>query len=101
MVMRALREDLEGGTPHGRSSVGLRLTHPRDFAKSKNRRRFDVTRNSRHARSDAKVSRNDIEVRANDIERSHSVDFRSHSVDFRPVVSADAKSRASTQTMIG
>ena len=64
-------------------------SHPCEFAKSKNRRRFDVTRNSRRARSDAKVSPNDIEVRANDIELSHPVDFRSHSVDFRPVVSAD------------
>ena len=70
----------------------LGWTHPYEFAKSKNRRRFDVSRNSRPARSDAKVSPNDIEVRANDIEWSRSVDFRSHSVDFRPVVSADAKS---------
>ena len=77
------------GTSHGRSSVGFRLLHPREFPKSKNRRRCDVSRLLRRARSDIELSPNDIEVRANDIELSRSVDFRSHSVDFRPVVSAD------------
>ncbi len=54
--------------------------HPHDFAKSKNPRRFDVSRNSRRARSDPKVSPNDIEM-------SRPVDFVSCSVDFvsRPV----------------
>ena len=35
MVMRALREDLEGGTPHGRSSVGFRLALPTRLRKVK------------------------------------------------------------------
>ena len=48
---------------------------PHESAKSKNRRRSDVSRNLRRARSDAKVSRNDIEM-------SHSVDFVSGPVDF-------------------
>ena len=74
----------------------LFFRNPYDSRKSKNRRRSDVSGNSRLAQSDAKVSPNDIEVSRNDIELSHSVDFRSHSVDFRPVVSADVKSRAST-----
>ena len=56
--------------------------HPRDFPKSKNPRRCDVTRNSRRARSDAKRSRLDAKVSRLDAKRSHSVDFRSHSVDF-------------------
>ena len=77
------------GSSHGRSSVGFELAHPYEFAKSKNRRRSDVSRLLYRARNDIELSRNDIEVRANDIERSHSVDFRTHSVDFRPVVSAD------------
>ena len=47
----------------------------RDFPKSKNRRRFDVTRNLRLAQSDAKVSHLDAF-------RSHPVDFRSMLVDF-------------------
>ena len=76
--------------------VALGWPHPCEFAKSKNRRRFDVSRNSRRAQSDAKVSRNDIEMSRSVDFVSILVDFRSHSVDFRPVVSADAKSRAST-----
>ena len=63
--------------------------HPCEFAKSKNRRRCDVSRLLCRAWSDIELSRNDIEVRANDIERSHSVDFRSLSVAKQPVVSAD------------
>ena len=65
-------------------------SHPHDFPKSKNRRRFDVSRNSPRARRDIELSPNDIEVRANDIELSHPVDFRSLSVAFRSVVATSA-----------
>ena len=74
--------------------------HPHESTKSKNRRRFDVSGNSRRARSDAKRSRLDAFRSHLDAKRSRSVDFRSHSVDFRPVVSADVKSSASTQLTI-
>ena len=63
-----------------RNAHHVQAIDPHDFPKSKNRRRCDVSRNSRLARSDIELSRNDIEVRANDIEKAHSVDFRSHSV---------------------
>ena len=67
------------------------LTHTNSRSQ-KNRRRCDVSRDSRRARSDIELSRNDIEVRLNDTEKAHSVDFRSHSVDFRSVLSANALS---------
>ena len=66
--------------PHGRSSVGFGLAHPYEFAKSKNRRRSDVSRLLRRAWSDIELSPNDAKVSRNDIEKAHSVDFRSLSV---------------------
>ena len=70
--------------------------HPHEFAQSKSFRRFDVSRNSRRAQSDRKVSRNDIEMSRPVDFRARPVEFEARPVDFRPVVSADAKSSAST-----
>ena len=90
------RSEARGHDVSDRNAIFTCVRDPREFAKSNNRRRSDVSRNSRLARSDAKRSRLDAKVSRYDAKRSHSVDFRSHSVDFRPVVAADVKSRAST-----
>ena len=66
------------------SGTAFRL-HLHERHLSKNRTRFDVSRNLRRARTDSKVSPNDIEL-------SILVDFRSHSVDFRSRL--DAKRRS-------
>ena len=64
--------------------------NPYDFQESKNRRRFDVSRNSCRARNDIELSPNDIEVRANDIEKARPVDFWSLLVAFRSVFATSA-----------
>ncbi len=56
---------------------------PHDFAKSKSRRRFDVSQNSHRAQSVVKMSPSVVRM-------SWSVDFVSHSVDFRSVFAPSA-----------
>ena len=90
------RSEARGHDVSDRNAIFTCVRDPREFAKSNNRRRFDVSRLLRVARSDAKRSRLDAKVSRYDAKRSRSVDFRSHSVDFQPVVAADVKSRAST-----
>ena len=66
----------------GSQTPATKMRHPHEFRESKHYRRFDVTRNSRRARSDAKVSRNHIEMSCPVDFVSGPVDFRAHSVDF-------------------
>ena len=64
--------------------------HPREFAKSKNPRRCDVSRLLHRARSDLKMSMS-VDFMSMSVDfRSMLVDFRAHPVDFLPGLSASA-----------
>ena len=71
-----------------------KFARPYRFAKSISFRRFDVSRNSRRAKRDAKVSQNDIEMSHVDMEKARPVDFWSHSVAKSLVLTASRRSMA-------